>query len=166
MSHSGTRANALRRTTHDLRQFRLGKLPVFILTVDEGNFYGFPVFEHPGFKLGGPHFAREPIDPNDPDRTPSPRQVAAIRACLEKYLPDAAGPALTVRGCMYTCTPDENFILDRLPGMPQVLVASPCSGHGFKFASAIGEIMAELAIDGRSRFDLSQFTFAHHLAQG
>ncbi|HRK19972.1 MAG TPA: N-methyl-L-tryptophan oxidase [Hyphomicrobiaceae bacterium] len=139
-------------------KFALGALPVFILTVEEGNFYGFPVFEHPGFKIGGPHLAREPIDPNSPDRTPSPRQVAAIQDCLAKYLPDAGGPPLTLKGCMYTVTPDEHFILDALPGLPQVLVASPCSGHGFKFASAIGEIMADLAVEGRARFDLSPFS--------
>lgn len=139
-------------------RFALGTLPVFILTVDEGNFYGFPIFEHPGFKIGGPHLAREPIDPNDPDRTPSPRQVEAIQQCLARYIPDAGGMPLSLRGCMYTVTPDEHFVLDHLPGLPQVLVASPCSGHGFKFASAIGEIMADLAIDGRSRFDLSPFS--------
>ncbi|MEQ1649526.1 MAG: N-methyl-L-tryptophan oxidase [Hyphomicrobiaceae bacterium] len=145
-------------------KFALGALPVFILTVEEGNFYGFPVFEHPGFKLGGPHFAREPIDPNSPDRTPSARQVKAIQDCLAKYIPDAGGPPLTLKGCMYTATPDENFILDHLPDLPQVLVASPCSGHGFKFASAIGEIMADLATTGKSRFDLSHFSFKHLLS--
>lgn len=137
--------------------FRPSAFPVFILTVDEGSFYGFPLWEHPGFKLGGPHFGREPIDPNDPDRTPSPRQVAMIRACLDRYIPDAAGPPLTLRGCIYTVTPDEHFILDRLPGCPQVVVASPCSGHGFKFASVIGEIMADMATDAPPRFDLSLF---------
>ncbi|HEU5432253.1 MAG TPA: N-methyl-L-tryptophan oxidase, partial [Thermomicrobiales bacterium] len=51
-------------------------------------------------------------------------------------------------------TPDEHFILDRLPGLPQVVVASPCSGHGFKFASVIGEILADLALDGGTRHDI------------
>ena len=137
--------------------FRPAALPVFILTVEEGNFYGLPLFEHAGFKLGGPHFAREAIDPDDPDRTPSPKQVAALQACLERYIPGAAGRPLAVKGCMYTVTPDEHFIIDRLPGHRQVIVASPCSGHGYKFASVIGEILAELAVDGATRADISPF---------
>jgi sarcosine oxidase len=134
--------------------FSIGNFPVFILTVDEGSFYGFPLWEHPGFKLGGPHFGREPIDPNEPDRTPSPRQVGLIKECLKRYLPDAAGAPLTLRGCIYTVTPDEHFIIDTLPGLPQVVVASPCSGHGYKFASVVGEITAELATEGRARLPI------------
>jgi sarcosine oxidase len=137
--------------------FRMGRFPVFILTVEEGNFYGFPLWEHPGFKLGGPHFGREPIDPSDPDRTPSPRQVALIRDCLARYMPGAAGEPLAVKGCIYTVTPDEHFVIDTMPGAPQVSFASCCSGHGYKFASAIGEILSDLAIDGETRFDISPF---------
>ena len=137
--------------------FRMGAFPVFILTVEEGNFYGFPLWEHPGFKVGGPHYAREPVDPRQPDRTPSERQVAALRGFLSKYLPDAAGEPLGVKGCIYTVTPDEHFVIDRMPGAEQVIFASCCSGHGYKFASAIGEALADLATSGASRFDLSPF---------
>ena len=138
--------------------FRQDAFPVFILTVEEGSFYGFPLYEHPGFKLGGPHFAREPMDPREPDRTPSPRQVAMIRECLARYLPDAAGDPLTLKGCVYTVSPDEDFVIDAVPGVPQAVFASCCSGHGFKFASAIGEILADLSTSGRSAFDLSPFS--------
>ncbi|MGL4242799.1 MAG: N-methyl-L-tryptophan oxidase [Beijerinckiaceae bacterium] len=160
---------ALGRTEHIVKQaigwfatrrperFAVGAFPVFILTVDEGNFYGFPLYEHPGFKLGGPHFAREPIDPNDMDRTPSPKQVQAIRDCLARYIPDAAGDPLTIKGCMYTVTPDEHFVIDTLPDAPQVTVISACSGHGYKFCSVLGEVAADLATTGASRFDLSPF---------
>jgi sarcosine oxidase len=144
--------------------FRMGAFPVFILTVDEGNFYGFPLFEHPGFKLGGPHFAREPIDPDQPDRTPSERQVKAIRDCLARYLPEAAGAPLSVKGCIYTVTPDEHFVIDRVPGAEQVVFASCCSGHGYKFASAIGEILADLATEGSTRFDISPFALSRFQA--
>jgi sarcosine oxidase len=161
---------ALGRTEHIVKQaigwfgvkrperFAIGAFPVFILTVDEGNFYGFPLYEHPGFKLGGPHFAREPIDPNDMDRTPSPKQVKAIRDCLARYIPDAAGDPLTIKGCMYTVTPDEHFVIDTLPDAPQVTVISACSGHGYKFCSVLGEVAADLALTGQSRFDLSPFS--------
>lgn len=137
--------------------FRPDVFPVFIMTVEEGNFYGFPLWEHPGFKIGGPHFARLPINANDTDRVPAPSQVASIQACLSRYIPDAAGDPLTLKGCLYTVTPDEDFIIDHLPGHPQVVFASACSGHGYKFASAIGEVLADLAVTGKSRFDLSAF---------
>jgi sarcosine oxidase len=61
---------------------------------------------------------------------------------------------MALRTCMFTNTPDEHFILDTLPGLPQLIVASPCSGHGFKFASVIGEILADLAVTGATRHDV------------
>lgn len=140
--------------------FREGAFPVFILTAEEGTFYGFPLYEHPGFKLGGPHFAREPMDPRQPDRTPSARQVAYIQDCLARYLPDAAGLPLSLKGCVYTVSPDEDFIIDAVPGAPQAVFASCCSGHGFKFASAIGEILADLSTGRASPFDLSPFSLS------
>ncbi len=139
-------------------QFQPDQFPVFILSVEEGNFYGFPLWEHPGFKIGGPHFARELIDPNSPDRTPSPRQVAAIHDCLKKYIPDAAGDPLTLKGCMYTVTPDEHFVVDRLPDTPQVIALSPCSGHGYKFCSVLGEVAADLVIKGETPFDIKELS--------
>ncbi len=60
-------------------------------------------------------------------------------------------------GCIYTWVEDEHFVIDRLPGMPQVIVASPCSGHGFKFASVMGEILADLSTGRDPAFDLSMF---------
>ncbi len=137
--------------------FRLGNFPVFVLTVDEGNFYGFPLWEHPGFKLGGPHFGREPIDPSLPDRTPSDRQVAFLRNAIERYFPDATGEHLSLKGCIYTVTPDEHFVIDTMPGAEQVAFASCCSGHGYKFASVIGEILADISTKGATSFDISPF---------
>jgi sarcosine oxidase len=145
-------------TTRKPELYREGVFPVFILTVEEGNFYGFPLYEHPGFKLGGPHFGREPMDPRDDDRTPSPRQVAMIRECLARYLPDAAGEPLTLKGCVYSVTPDDDFIIDSVPGVQQAVFASCCSGHGFKFASAIGEILADLSTSVQPAFDLKPFS--------
>ena len=76
-----------------------------------------------------------------------------------KFLPAATGPLRATAVCMYTNTPNEHFLLDWYPQCDRVLIASPCSGHGFKFSSVIGEILADLVITGRSRFDLSLF---HH----
>src|SRR5690606_37765599 len=81
-----------------------------------------------------------------------------LRICLSRYMPDANGPTANLQACVYTNTPDEHFILDRLPGAGHVIVASPCSGHGYKFASAIGEILADMADGTGSRFDLGMFS--------
>ena len=64
---------------------------------------------------------------------------------------------LRLAACLFTNTPDEHFVIDTLPGAPEVVVASPCSGHGFKFASVIGEALADLAKKGSSKLDLSLF---------
>ena len=110
-------------------------------------FYGFPLYEHPGFKLGGPHFGARADGParGRPHAQPAPGR--ADPDCLKRYLPDAAGAPLTLKGCVYSVTPDEDFIIDAVPGVPQAVFASCCSGHGFKFASAIGEILADLSTD-------------------
>ncbi|MCX7341222.1 MAG: N-methyl-L-tryptophan oxidase [Hyphomicrobiales bacterium] len=147
-------------TVRNPEPFRIGNVPVFILTVDEGNFYGFPLWEHPGFKLGGPHFGREPIDPSQPDRTPTERQAKFLRDAIETYFPDASPEPLALKGCIYTVTPDEHFVIDTIPGAEQVVFASCCSGHGYKFASAIGEILADLSVTGACRFDLSAFSLS------
>ena len=84
-------------------------------------------------------------------------EVESARALVRTFLPDADGPLQSSVVCMYTNTPDEHFLIDRHPEFPQVLIASPCSGHGFKFSSVIGEILAGLLNDKPPRFDLSQF---------
>jgi sarcosine oxidase len=141
----------------DPEPLRLGRLPVFMVASDVGDFYGFPIHSDRGFKIGGPHFAREAIDVHDTARTPSPRQLALIQTFLPQYMPIAAGRLLETQGCVYTVTPDEHFVLDRLPACDQVVVVSACSGHGFKFAPVIGEIAADLATGRTPRFDMTPF---------
>ena len=138
--------------------YAVGAFPVFILDVPEGLYYGFPEFGIPGLKMGLMHHRRQVIDPDTWDRARiDPEDEAVIRAALGRYLPDADGAALTRKTCMFTNTPDEHFIIDRLPAAPQVVVVSPCSGHGFKFASVVGEIAADLALDGGTDHDVSMF---------
>lgn len=132
--------------------------PVFTLKVEEGHVYGFPLWKHPGFKLGTPHYSADVFDPNEPDREPAPHHAGALKQIIDRYIPASTTQALDLKACLYTMAPDEHFIIDRLPGTEQILVASPCSGHGFKFASAVGEILADLATTGRPRFDLSLFS--------
>jgi sarcosine oxidase len=85
----------------------------------------------------------------DEVRPPSAEDEAASRALLARLLPDASGELLEARTCLYTSTPDGHFLVDRHPQHAQVLVASPCSGHGFKFAPAIGECVSDMLEGGR-----------------
>jgi len=134
-----------------------GRFPVFNLTVPEGRYYGFPVFGVPGFKVGRYHHRGEQVDPEAMNREPEPADEALLRAFTARYFPEAAGPTMALRACLFTNTPDEHFVLDRHPIHPQVILASPCSGHGFKFCSVIGEILADLAERGETGHDIGLF---------
>jgi sarcosine oxidase len=133
------------------------RFPVFLIDVDEGSYYGFPTHDGHGFKFGWYHHFREPIDPDDPDRSTRPDDEAALRAFAERYFPDGAGPTELLKACMFTNSPDEHFLIDRLPDAPQVSVAAGFSGHGYKFCSVVGEIMADLAIEGSTRHAIGLF---------
>jgi len=137
--------------------FEVDRFPVFLIDVEEGSFYGFPLHDGHGFKFGKYHHLFEPIDPDDPDRSVRPDDETVLRAFAERYFPAAAGPTEMMRTCMFTNSPDEHFILDRLPDAPQVAVFAGESGHGYKFCSVIGEILADLAIDGATRHDIGLF---------
>jgi sarcosine oxidase len=105
----------------------------------------------------GVHHEGETTDPATVRRTTSEAEDADIRALLARLMPHAAGRQLEARVCLYTNTPDHDFLIDAHPRQANVLLISPCSGHGFKFASAIGEIVADIVTDGESRFDLTPF---------
>ncbi len=137
--------------------FAPARFPVFNLLVPEGRFYGFPRFAVPGFKFGKYHHREETGDPDTLLTEPTAADEAALRDFAARYFPDGAGPTLALRPCMFTNAPDGHFIIDRHPEVPQVSFASACSGHGYKFASVIGEIMADLAERGESRHDLALF---------
>jgi sarcosine oxidase len=109
-------------------------------------------------KVAKHHHFDEAVDPDTCDRAVSAADEAVIRGAIRTHLPEADGPLLDARTCLYTMAPDGDFILDRLPGHPQIVVASPCSGHGFKFAPVIGEILADLAIAGCTEHDISRFS--------
>lgn len=140
--------------------FAADRFPVFLIDVEGGkHYYGFPTHAGHGLKLGWYHHFREPIEPGDPDRSTRTDDEAALRHFVERYLPGAAGPTEMLRACIFTNTPDEHFIIDHLPDAPQVTVASACSGHGYKFASVVGEILADLATTGETAHDIGLFRF-------
>jgi len=130
------------------------RFPVFNLELDEGHFYGFPVFGIPGFKLGRYHHLGEDVDPDEVDRTPRPADEAVLRSFAERYFPDAAGPTMTLKACLFENTKDEHFVVDLHPDASQVVCLGGGSGHGFKFCSVLGEIAADLALDGETRHDI------------
>ena len=138
-------------------RFRPENFPVFNLLVDEGRFYGFPVFGVPGFKFGKYHHLEEVVDPETLDRETHDYDEKLLRDFAERYFPDGCGPTMDLQTCMFTNTPDNHFVIDVHPDYEQVSFASPCSGHGYKFASVIGEVMADLAETGITRHDISLF---------
>lgn len=117
--------------------------------------YGFPRLH--GAVKAAMHVPGDTVDPDAIARETAPEESAALIGALRQYAPDIAGRALKSAVCMYTNTPDMHFAIDRHPAHPQVVVVSACSGHGFKFASALGEIAADLATDRAPRFDLAPF---------
>jgi sarcosine oxidase len=144
-------------TPADRSRFAAERFPVFFLQNRNGFFYGFPA-DAEGVKVAKHHHLDETADPEHPCRAVSAADEAVIRDAVKAHLPGADGPLAAARTCLYTMAPDGHFILDRLPGHPQIVVASPCSGHGFKFAPVIGEIIADLATTGRTDHDISRFS--------
>jgi sarcosine oxidase len=131
------------------------RFPVFNVQLGEDDrYYGFPVFGIPGFKFGRYHHLREHGPADELEREPRAGDEELLRAFAERCFPEGAGPALTLKTCLFENSPDEHFILDRLPDAPQVVVGGGFSGHGFKFCSVVGEVLADLAIDGDTRHEI------------
>jgi sarcosine oxidase len=135
------------------------RFPVFLLESRHGMHYGFPHHGR-GVKVAKHHHRDETVDPDGVERTVSAADEALIRSALADHIPALNGDLVAAKTCLYTVTPDHDFIIDRLPEMPNVIVASPCSGHGFKFAPAIGEVLAHLTVEGTSEQDISRFRLA------
>ncbi len=132
------------------------RFPVFIGEIGAGPmWYGFPDAGD-GVKIAFHHFGPE-CEPETVDRVVRPDDVALVRDAIARFMPAANGVLRASAVCTYTNTPDEHFIIDRHPTADRVWVASPCSGHGFKFSAAIGEALVDLVQTGRSRFDLAPF---------
>jgi len=137
--------------------FQPESFPIFNLEAPE-RFYGFPVYgKIPGFKIGKYHHRLEKADPDRVDRDIHPEDEAVLREGIRRFFPDADGPTLEMKTCLFTNSPDEHFLVDLHPDAPEVALAAGFSGHGFKFASVIGEIMADLALHGSTRHEIELF---------
>jgi sarcosine oxidase len=141
-------------------QFAADHFPAFMFESEYGHHYGFPAYGDQGIKFAKHHHLGEAVHADSYRRTVSAQDEAAIRTPLAQYLPAANGPLRAAETCLYTMTPDNTFVIDRVPGFPQIVVASPCCGHGFKFSPVGGEILADLVTQGTTVHDISPFSLA------
>ena len=140
-------------------QFTPDSFPIFTATFDGNPYFGFPTFEVPGFKVGKHHHLEQDTTPDTMDRTPRPEDEEVLRDMVEEHFPHGAGPTMNLATCLYTNSPDEQFIIDTHPDYPEVVIAAGFSGHGYKFCSVVGEILADLAIDGKTEHPTDLFRF-------
>jgi sarcosine oxidase len=133
------------------------RCPVFILESEDDACYGFPDFAGTGVKTASHRKGAYLPSADDLSQDGGAADEAQIRRMLALAMPEANGPLRAMRTCMYTRTPDEDFVIDRSSADPRIILASPCSGHGFKFASVIGEVLADLALGKTPANDISRF---------
>jgi len=129
----------------DQRWVRPDRMPVFFLQTPDDLIYGFPDLFGSGVKVASHLSGGTLSGPDDLRPEASAEERAYLKTVIERYLPAAAGEACRSTTCIYTRSPDGHFILGLHPEHPQIVIASPCSGHGFKFASLFGEVLADLA---------------------
>ncbi len=108
----------------------------------------------PGFKVGFYDHDGQRGDPDSISREPTPKDEVPVRRFVERYFPQGAGPTLDVKTCLFELSPDEHFLLDRHPDTDLAVFGAGFSGHGFKFCSVVGEILADLALEGATRHDI------------
>ena len=141
-------------------QFLPRKFPIFIWVFENGGedvFYGFPSLDGKSIKMASEQY----VNITTPERVDREITEEEKNTMYKKYvlgrLPGITNACDEAASCLYTTTPDSNFVIDFYPGHPQVIIASPCSGHGFKHSAAIGEVLAELVSRGKSKIDISSF---------
>jgi sarcosine oxidase len=137
--------------------FAPDRMPVFNLALDDEHFYGFPIFGIPGFKLGRYDHFGTGGDPDTISREPTLDDEAPLRVFAERYFPEGAGPTVALKTCLFEPSPDEHFLIDRHPDTEHAIIGAGFSGHGFKFCSVVGEILADLALDGSTQHDIALF---------
>jgi sarcosine oxidase len=147
------------------KQFKLGNFPIFIWEFGrwENDFvYGFPAIdgENGGLKIATETY----LETTNPDNVSREVSQTEIDEVFEKYIENrivgVSRKCVKTATCLYTVMPKAKFLIDYLPDNERVIIASPCSGHGFKHSAAIGEILAELVIEEKSRIDISAFSFS------
>lgn len=128
--------------------FRSGEMPVYIAGIPGYEFYGFPQWNRPGIKVAI-HSGGDPTDPDRVEREVSAAERTEIVDVANRVLNGLTGDVLDATTCLYTVTPDHDFIIDRMPGNDRVVIGAGFSGHGFKFTPAVGELLLQLAFGER-----------------
>ena len=145
----------------DRSTFASPGFPIFIwifAKTGEFGFYGFPTLDGKTIKIATEQFSTT-TDPDHAQRAVSTQEEQAMyKDYLHGRLPGISDRCVATASCLYTVTPDSNFVIDVHPDNDRIIIASPCSGHGFKHSAAIGEALAELVIDGKSMIDISSFS--------
>jgi sarcosine oxidase len=167
---------------HKPEAFMPERFPIFIShnaapesasRFDRGQPYGFPIYGLPGVKIGL-HQSGETVRASARGFDVSEQTLAMLEAWIAQHLPDAAGPMMHAKTCLYANTPGHDFLIDTHagfvpqglsnPGSRDVILASPCSGHGFKFVPFLGELIADLAVGAKNEFHLERFGAKHALS--
>jgi sarcosine oxidase len=144
------------------------RFPVFLLDADADLasgagadvIYGFPDFAGTGVKAASHVLGRPLASAGAARQDAGPEDAAPIARQLQRLIPAAAGPLRQTTTCIYTSTPDADFVVGAHPSDPRIVIASACSGHGFKFAPVMGEILADLAVHGATARDISRFSLS------
>jgi sarcosine oxidase len=118
----------------------------------------FPIYGHEGVKVMLDRIGRPAVDPDNPDRTIDPARLERLRDYATELMPGITGEILETTSCRYTMTPDEDFVIDLHPEYRQIVIASPCSSHGFKFAPVVGQMLADLAVNGTTPYPTARFS--------
>jgi sarcosine oxidase len=148
----------------DYESFKPEKSPIFIWDIRNQKYgvYGFPAIHGPkgGFKIASEQF-EVTTDADKPNPSATQEEITNMyRKYVEPYFPTVGSTCIKTVSCLYTSTKNFGFVIDRLPESPSVIVASPCSGHGFKHSAAIGETLAQLAMSGKTDIDISKFQWS------
>ena len=140
----------------DLRPFAPDRFPIWIFHGADTTFYGFPVYGEAAVKAARDMSGRF-VTQETRSHEPNPEQTAEVAGFLAEYLPGAVGPELLSKTCVYDLPADRNFVLDTLPGHPNIALFVG-AGHGAKFAGLAGHILADLAVEGRTDYPIAAFT--------
>jgi sarcosine oxidase len=138
-----------------VREFVADRFPIWVFHGDD-IYYGFPVYGEVAVKVAR-DLGKRTILPEQRTTDPDTEETATLLKFLIRHLPEAVGPEVLAKVCVYDMTPDKDFIVDLLPGDPRVTVAIGGSGHAGKFAALLGEVVAELATTGASRHPVDIF---------
>lgn len=150
-----TKEQAMYFRARNVERFAFGSFPVWIW-MDDPSFYGFPVFGESGAVKVTQDAGGKPVDADTRTFAEDCDITERVASFLQRYLPDAYGPQHLVKTCLYTLTPDRDFVIDTLPEHPNVSVAIG-AGHAFKFASVIGRVLSEFATNGATRSGVADF---------